>query len=325
MPFDTSPILGYDAQKIEISNSEMQTYKRCKRRWWLEYYRGLKPKEKEHTGALQLGIRVHNALEQFYANDADLLETYDALYAIDLVKFEASKQYQDEKKQKKFLSEGDLGRIMLEGYLEWLTETNIDSTMRVVSAETKLSYQLSDRVDLIGKIDLKIERASDGSRAIFDHKTAMTFNDYMLHSHMSEQLMLYTMLEKLDPSQTSAVDGGTYNLLKKVKRTAAAKPPFYDRIDIRFNKQTLNSYWLRVNGVVNDMIATRDALDKGADHRYVAYPTPKMDWSCAMCPFFQVCSLLDDGSAAEAMLEDYYEHIDPNERYGTENNENEGN
>jgi hypothetical protein len=133
---------------------------------------------------------------------------------------------------------------------------------------------------------------------------------------MSEQLMTYTTISKRHPPEDGAeVDGGVYNLLKKVRRGPTAKPPFYDRIDVRFNDETLNSFWIRLLGVLNDMMEVRDKLDEGADHRFVAYPKPVMDWHCGTCPFFQVCPMLDDGSSADRYIEDHYDVANPYERY----------
>lgn len=307
---------------VSISNSEIQTFKRCRRRWWLEYYRGLKPIDVPHTGALKLGIRLHNALELYYKEGAPLVDTYLKMYESDKIEFMHTLQSNDEKEYKKFVSEGELGRVMLEGYIEWLAETNADSDMKIVGIEEKLSYNLKevdDRVEVIGKTDLLIRRSIDGSRAIFDHKSAVSFNDYYLHGRNMEQLMLYSLLQKIgNESDGSPIDGGTFNLLKKVKRSATAKPPFYDRIDVRFNDNTLDSFWYRLIGVITDMMNVRDQLDAGANHKFVAYPTAKMDWSCAQCPFFKVCPMFDDGSDAEGFIEDFFHQVDPNERYKEE-------
>lgn len=314
------PILGRNPESVSVSNSEIQTFKDCRRKWWLTYYRGIKPKEENFVGPLPLGTRIHNALEQYYVTGEHPVDSYARLQRQDDRRFVESPKGTDADAIKKFNSESELGRIMVEGYIDWLEETNEDAKFDVIGAEKKLAYRLpeiaSGRVEIIGKVDLRIRRKSDGSRAVFDHKSAATFNNYYDFSHMSEQLMTYTMLERLDPDDDSRVDGGIYNLLKKVKRTAAAKPPFYERIDVRFNKKQLASFWTRTMGTVHDMMNTRDALDKGADPLFVAYPRPRMDWGCGKCDFFKVCTMFDDGSSAEAYLEDFYQKIDPNARYG---------
>src|SRR5690606_38485102 len=109
-------------------------------------------------------------------------------------------------------------------------------------------------------------------------------------------------------------DGALYTMLRKVKRTAAAKPPFYDQIEVQHNLQTIRTMWTRVAKVVEEIYDARVALDAGSDHQYIAYPRPSRDctWKC---DFFPVCSMFDDGSDVEGVIEQYYEHVDPPQRY----------
>lgn len=323
MEYNTEPFLGRNPESVSITNSEIQTFKDCKRKWWLGNYRALKPTSKTYVGPLTLGIRVHNALEAFYTTGENPVDEYERLQRVDNKLFENSNDASFEKKVKAFNSEAELGRIMLEGYMEWMAEENPDADLQVIGAETKLSTRLEmdPRVELMGKTDLKVKRASSGKHAILDHKTAQSFNMYYETSHMSEQLMLYVLLEKMDKvNGDPLVDGGIYNLIKKVKRSGTAKPPFYERMDVRFNDKTLESFWIRTMGTVRDIMELRDRLDAGADHKFYAYPSPTKDctWKC---PFFQVCPMFDDGSSAEAMLEELYEQVDPNARYEDANEE----
>lgn len=317
------PLLGHNPDTVSKSNSEIQTFKGCKRQWWLGYYLGLKPKKAELIGPLPLGTRIHNALEAYYTTGEHAVEAYNRLQRIDNRKFQETDDAQWQDRVDKFNSESELGRIMVEGYVEWAEETNVDAGVIITGVEKILSHHLEEipRVTLIGKIDAEVRRPLDGSRAVMDHKSAITFNPYYEFAHMSEQLKMYSMLEGLDPTDDSPLDGGIYNLLKKVKRTKTAKPPFYERIDVRFNKKTLDAFYVQTLGTVTDMMRVRDALDAGQDHRFVAYPKPQMDWHCGKCPFFQVCPMLDDGSMAEEYLTDKFSQVDPNARYGDESEE----
>ena len=64
---------------VRISNSEIQTFKDCRRKWWLTYYRRLQPKYRDSTGALALGTRIHAALDDYYANGTPLLQSHSNL------------------------------------------------------------------------------------------------------------------------------------------------------------------------------------------------------------------------------------------------------
>lgn len=304
------PLLGISPALTPVSNSEMKTYKGCKRQWWLAYYRGYHKKARSVVGPLPLGTRIHSVLEAYYTDHADPLRLH-----AQLVEKDRNVLLAHEQDTADFDKEADLGRIMLEGYLNWLEETGADADLEVVAAEEKLSMPLLDgTIEVRGKLDMRVRRKVDNVRLFMDHKTTANFADLTRMAHMDEQLMLYLMLELLQPDEAERCDGGIFNMLKKVKRTATARPPFYDRLEVHFNKHTMNAFWLRLHGTIQNMVATRQALDAGYDHHLVAYPSPTRDctWKCE---FFQVCPMFDDGSAAEEMLENYYEVGDPYARY----------
>ena len=309
-----APLLGKNPDLIPISNSELQCFKSCKRRWWLAYYRGLRPQKTKSVGPLALGTRLHAALEGYYADNRNLVEEYKRLLAIDRAELLATEQDTD-----KFDTEGELGRVMLEGYVNWLEETGADSGLEIVGAEKKVSALLmNDKVELRGKLDLRVKRKVDNVRLFLDHKSVATFDSITRTAHMSEQGMMYQLLETLSTQEgEERCDGLIYNMLRKVKRTANSRPPFYERLEVRFNKHTMRSFWSRIHGTITDMLRVREQLDKGADHTYVAYPSPTQDctWKCE---FYAVCPLFDDGSAAEELIEAYYTKDDPYQRYEQE-------
>lgn len=148
---------------------------------------------------------------------------------------------------------------------------------------------------------------------IVTHNTAASFDTYNKYALMSEQLMFYTSI-MVASHEREVIDGGIYNLLKKSKRTARAKGPFYTRMHIRFNKATLQSFWLRTLGTVRDMMSTRKQLDEGVPHQLAAYPRPSNDCSWK-CPFYQGCTMFDDGSRAEDWLAANFVVGNPDARY----------
>ena len=76
----------------------------------------------------------------------------------------------------------------------------------------------------------------------------------------------------------------------------------------------IESTWIRVHKWLMDIVEARAALDAGNDHRFVVPPRVVHDCSWK-CEFQAVCPLFDDGSNAEGLLLERYEHKDPNERY----------
>lgn len=295
---------------IRISQSESSTFRQCRRKWYLGTYRGLQPREQRVTGALSFGTRIHACLEAYYTDGQNPVDVHRELLEkdrLELVMVERDPSELDK--------EAELGRIMLEGYLQWLEETGADSDYEVVSAEEILTVPLLDgAVEMVGKIDMRVRRKTDGVRLFMDHKTSANPSDISKIAAISEQFLHYATLEALKPGETERCDGGIYSILRKVKRSANARPPFYERIEVRHNRQQLNSYWNRFHGIVLDILKVRAALDAGGDPLVHAYPTPTGECSWR-CEFFAVCPLIDDGSAAEEMLDHFFKVGDPMARY----------
>jgi hypothetical protein len=305
----------------QISNSELTTYKRCLRKWYLGYYLEMGHGERpEATGPLALGNRVHAALEGYYGHGDDPLDLLNRIY--DLGHAAAD---DDPFVQKELQAEQALALLMLEGYLAWIEETGSDEELTDIAVEQTVTVpNFIKGVDLIGKLDVMAVKTTDKRRLFLDHKTVQNLGDFIGTIDIYEQFPFYAMLLKIaDPTQQ--IDGGIVNLLRKVKRTARATPPFYDRKEIHVNDQQLASMWRRTHSTVTEIMRTRRRLDHAAQleregkgdpnaHQYIAYPTPNSDckWSCS---FVGVCSQMDDGSRWQANLGDNFIRIDPIARY----------
>jgi hypothetical protein len=212
---------------------------------------------------------------------------------------------------KEFEKENDLVRAMIEGYVQWLEETGIDSDYRVIGSEVAVEYKFADGLSIAGRIDTQLERISDGAHLGMDHKTG-DFGNLRKQLPMDEQMLLYEILRRLTTDGRS--DGMLFNMIRKVKRTAAAKPPFYERLPVPFNQHQINSAWYRVMAIINDILAVTARLDSGESHLTAAYPRPNKDCSWK-CEFFAVCTMFDDGSRAEDMIQSLYVVGDPLDRY----------
>lgn len=310
----------------QVSNSEVQAFKRCRRKWWLTYHRKLKLRERKPTGPLAIGTRVHLALATMYdpetagrVNPFDVLEravTEDwTTYKHALT---ASGAPEDPNVITQFNKDIALERIMLEGYVQWLAESGADSELTLVSAETYMESPIKvpgrDNVSIIGKLDARVIRNTDGVRLFVDHKTTQTFDMLERGLSMDEQMLHYHLLEWLSEVEDGRCDGAIYNMLRKVKRGPTAVPPYYKRTEVRHNEQELNSYRARLSGVIYDMLAVEDKLNSGEDPSSVVYPSPNRNCSWD-CDFFRICHMLDDGSRAEDALASMYTAGDPLAHY----------
>lgn len=304
-------------EKTIVSQSELATYKRCKRKWWLQYYRGLQKKTEKWGGApAHIGTRVHGALEMLYMKTGDPVEFVRDAYDQDI-----EQRQNDPFEADQLVKDKELASAMVEGYVQWVEEEGIDQGFEFLGAEVVVVTTLSeeDNIDIVGKLDQRVRKTLDGSRWFVDYKTVGNFTDILSTSHINEQFQHYMLLERLaqsngDVEHAERTEGGIWRMIRRVKRGVRAKPPFFREESVRYNEQTLNSYWLRVFGMTKDIQDTRAKLDDGQDHHIVAYPTPTKNCSWD-CPFVNVCHLFDDGTDVDDFLQDEYRVGDPYKRY----------
>lgn len=310
---------------IKVSNSEIQSFKSCRRRWYLTYYRELafKRVNAESSGIRSLGNRVHLTLERFYQQQGEALELLQEIYLADkqvLTDQGRTAELDDLNK------EHQLAFAMIEGFVDWAKEQGIDEGMELVGTEAVIEVPGPvEGTILRGKLDQRWKREIDGAVLFRDFKTVQELTTPVKMLPLDEQMPFYTLLLYLHGLQIAAetgemppmVDGALYTMLRKVKRTATAKPPFYHQEQVRFNKAKLESMWLRVTRILEEIMRTRQELDAGADHRYVCPPRPSRDCSW-QCDFYSACALFDDGSNVEGYLASFYEHLDPHARYESE-------
>lgn len=311
-----------------FSNSELRTFKRCRRKWYLQWYLGLQLKKHAYTGAAAIGNRIHQAFRWWYVEDKTLAldprETLEYLIKTDwdLIK-ESIKPNEDlpEGLVKKFKEEADLERAMVSGYMEWIQDIGIDSEFTVIASETYLEVDITHLTrrqkptKIIGKLDVRVRRNRDGVRQFMDHKTVQEFSTPSLTLPLDEQMLHYFLLESMTSKNDEYCSAALYNMIRKVKRSARAKPPFYKRIEIGYNQYQVNSYKNRMLETIEDILDIEEYLN---DYPNIwlskTYPNPTRDcvWDC---PFFTVCGMFDDGSRFEAMIDQFYEKHDTLDYY----------
>jgi hypothetical protein len=123
-------------------------------------------------------------------------------------------------------------------------------------------------------------------------------------------------------------DGGIYNMLRRVKRTARARPPFYARETVQFNDTQLRNFYRHVHAVIQEICAIETrlaavenggapnpAVRVGDVHHDLCPPFPRADcaWSC---DYRHLCPMMDDDrSNAEKFALDHFRAYDPLDRY----------
>lgn len=312
-----------------VSASKLNDWSRCRRKWWLTWVRQLSLGD-DQFGARATGTRIHKALAGYYVPDnpvdpRDGLETAiaeDWQKVIDKTGITEEHPQYDEIKSK-WNTTCALERAMIEGYMEWLEETGADSGLQFVSSEQELSADVETvdhhgrymLVRLMGRLDARMVKDVNGHRLFMDHKTTDNFSRIMKMIQMDPQILMYHLLEFLNTEQGEArCDGALYNMLRKVKRTARANPPFYQRDDIRVSDIQIESFKRWALAAARDMALAEERLEAGEDPIDVVYPTRGDDCSWK-CDFYPVCPLFNDGSRAEHMISGTYHETDPWSRY----------
>lgn len=304
-----------------ISNSEIRTADRCPRKWWLIYYRHLIPRRPDVAGPLPLGTGVHLALEHSYTtgvNPADFFAKERAFERLRLLEesaraAEAGEDFRAD--LARFDKDTELGRIMLAGYLDWVEESGADEHLEIVSAEQSLGHEILPGVELVGKLDIQARNTLRDELLFLDHKTCQSIEQASSLVAVDTQTLTYQVLQKLTGAPRVAV-GGMLNLLRKVKRTSTAKPPFYARALAYHSDEQLRNHWRHTVAKINKLLGWRKQLDAGLNHQEVVPPNPTRDCSWD-CPFYVPChtAMFDDGSHVDAALEAKFVVGDPYERY----------
>lgn len=310
-----------------ISNSEIQSFKSCRRQWWLAWYRGLRfnyevPIEKKHNGD-----RIHRALQPWYVPEGvprvdprealeDAIREDRGAYNEYLNASGRGDSAEDTDEWVKLVKLNDLERIMIEGYMEWVEAEHVDENLEIVASETYLEVPIPGfalDVRAVGKIDVRARFISNGQRVFIDHKTA-DVAPKLDDLERNEQMQYYELLEYLTPGE-EACTGALYNVLRRVKRTARAKPPFYERHLITHNRHRRNAFYRRTIATVREMLAVEAALDDGVDPLDIIHMRPSRDcgWQCS---FAAICTMFDDGSRVEDLLAHHYVVGDPLHYYG---------
>lgn len=287
-----------------FSHSEMATYKDCRRKWMMQYYWKLRRKREPKAVARDTGIMVHGALELFYiagglngpdsekimfdflknARDEDMLKVTQLAETADAVAAE-----------KKALRDiHETSRILCEGYVEWLKETGAD--VGLILDQREQEYRVPGPVEgteIMGIIDLGGTDEQSGDLIVMDTKVTASIDEMLKTLHLQEQGPMYAVLAKISDPNPDRGFRVIWNMIKRNKQTARAKPPFYQRYELAVNSDQLRQFYAQLQGQIEDILRTEARLNAGEPHIQVAYPTPSKDctWKCQ---YFSVCGAMND-------------------------------
>lgn len=302
----------------KYTNSELTTFKTCRRQWWLKYYRRLAVAyDGPEVSAAGLGTLVHLGL-QYHHDGQDGTAGVRARIAIDRAELVETGA---EHRLKKFDQQSALAVVMLEGYFEWLEESGADADLEFIAAEQAVEIPVAGGISLLGKLDAKVRLRSTGEVRFMDNKTVQSIDGTIESAYRSTQFRHYAVLQagllKAGTLDTPQAGGVILNMLRKVGRGASSKPPYYGRHSFSFNETLVASHWRQVLAEIDRIEDTRWELTAGGDHQRLAPPNPSRDCSWR-CEFKTICPMFDDGSDVETVISWGFRTEDPLARYETE-------
>lgn len=283
------------ADNYSFSHSEMSTYKDCKRKWYLQYHLKLRRKREPRSVARDTGILVHEALDLFYkAGGLNGAGSNDL--ALDFLRNASDEDMLkvDETERGKVKEAHDVARILTEGYFEWLHETGADVGLVIDRSELELRAPGPvEGTEIMGIIDLGGTDERSGDLFVMDNKVTISIDNMVKTLHIMEQGPMYAVLAKINDPDPNRGFRVIWNMIKRNKQTARAKPPFYQRYELAINSDQLRQFYAQLQGQIEDILRTEARLNAGEPHYKVAYPTPTQDCSWK-CPYMNLCSALSD-------------------------------
>lgn len=300
-----------------ISNSEMASWTRCPRQWFLRYYLGFIPAHEHPVSAAKLGTRVHTSLEALYGYGLDPLMVLKVLYGAEI---EEHSDFEAELR-----SEWELANAMVSGYMEWAIAEGIDADMNVMSTEQDVRVPLPGLpgVELRARLDQAVQEISTGWVYFRDWKTAGNFDTHQI-LELNPQFRLYSVIMHLRhgipfdgpvPDGLIVPAGGIITTLRRVKRTEKSKPPYYQQDTFRYSPEQLHATLIRAQTVCAEIMSARARMDESyqrsegalpqinAAQRSVCRPVPlgaDCSWRCDASK--GLCVSMDDGADWPGML-----------------------
>lgn len=326
-----------DAQLLpSIRSSERKTYKRCVKKWYWEWRRGLVPRAAQF-GALELGTWMHDALAHWYLkgykrHKMPLAEIFKnrAMLDIRTAKSNHAPDYVIEKAEE-LLS---LGEAMAEAYQ---LHYGNDDIINVVGVELPLDFSIPDengRIVAVHKIKPDMIFLKDGEIWLMEHKTAAAIRTEHLaiddqarpYGSMAERALrqsgllkrferyvfkgiLYNFLRKALPDQRPTNAEGKY--LNQNGSISKRQPPAnFVREPITLTKA---SKVIALNRIAEETIRITKVTLAIRNKELNPHHLPKTPhWSCPRhCDFWAMCRAEEEGADIRDMEKALYIRRDP--------------
>lgn len=200
-----------------LSSSQLDSFSDCRLQWYWRYPKGYTPIQRSFH--LDLGIGVHEALEEFYTEGTDPIKTFKRWYKKEIRRTEALLDGADDAGVADVI-EADLdtlreafemGLFMLKDYARMHTRENFE----IIQAEELFEVPIP-KTDWMMKVKLDLlvrDHSRGGKIYVVDHKTFTSFDPNFLRK--SHQFVMYKFAAEILLDEEVA--GVIYNGIRKPK------------------------------------------------------------------------------------------------------------
>ena len=295
--------------KYFVSYSQLNTWRRCKRRWYLSYVEQLE-KDGPPANALWLGVGVHEALDQYYANNPRdvkvLRESFNewAFAQKEDIEKRIAGRVEAEQVKMDIQKNYELGLALMDNYAEFAPANDafdVLATEQEFEVPVGLSIRMYDdetgQIGLVpvyyrGRIDGIVRLHENDKLYLLEHKTAKQFNEQKLVLDQQSTSYIWAA-ETLFKYKISGV---YYNILRKQAKSPRVRLPLVYRITVDRSRASVRDFPSQVAMMVKDMELT-------AEHG-LYYHTPADD--CNYCQFFTICAMIQDEADPQEFIDIYY-------------------
>lgn len=277
--------------------SAVRKFKRCRRAFWWQYGIGgfgleEPTSDTPASGQRDVGTLAHLGVQAIYqGNDwrATLAAEKAKLALVMPISPEWEKVYK-------------LAERMVEGFAQWRDEEGIDAGYETIHIEERFNAFAGnyhgDDVYLTCKPDRIARETVTGAIVLDDWKTVASL-DRPATLDIDDQKLTYGWVMEVNGLKPLRF---YHTQLKKVQRTAQAKPPFYKRHEVTYSEDQRAVHRQHLAGTLSDLVLAVQRAEADPDaHHSTLYPNPTRDCSWD-CDFLMPCQMIDQGDDAASFL-----------------------
>lgn len=282
-----------------ISNSEVSSWLRCRRKYYYEYMLDLEPKVL--SAPIGRGTLIHAMLEQYYLNKMDG-ESEDTCR--DAAQRVINAEILDENADVTMLGKT---RDLIMGYFdEWLEH---DERYEIIGVETQFSIPVpEDSFNIVGTVDLFLKDKEDGRYIGVDHKSSYNFwTEAQAQVNAQFPKYMYGLMER-------GFDVKAFVINQIRTRELKSGNELYRRMTVKPSESRLKAVMQQHLTAGREIMAFRADPDK--DKAIPVYDK----FVCANCPFFDLCDSDTEGAPLQYVIQNGYQ-LHKNYGYNKDNND----